>query len=110
MSHTFFPTDLMRHHGYDTGIIVIDNNSTDKTGEVAREHGATVIHEPKKGKGNAIRTAFHSINDDTDYVVMLDGDDTYRPEEVLRLIEPLRSGFATVIVGSRLGGKFAPAQ
>ncbi|HWC57927.1 MAG TPA: glycosyltransferase family 2 protein [Candidatus Paceibacterota bacterium] len=100
-----FPTKKIRHHGYDIEIVVIDNNSSDRTAEVARLHGAIVIHEPKKGKGNAIRTGFEYVSKDTDYVVMLDGDNTYRPEEVLRLVEPLDAEFCDVVLGSRLAGR-----
>jgi glycosyltransferase involved in cell wall biosynthesis len=57
------------------------------------------------GKGNAIRTAFRKISKDTDYVVMLDGDDTYKSHEIPRMIEPLDSNFADVIIGSRLEGR-----
>lgn len=64
-----------------------------------------VLFEPKKGKGNAIRAGFSFISRDTHYVVMLDGDDTYKPKEIPRLIEPLDSGFCDVVVGSRLMGK-----
>ncbi|HKX24642.1 MAG TPA: glycosyltransferase family 2 protein [Candidatus Saccharimonadales bacterium] len=90
--------------GYDVEILVVDNNSTDNTTEIARAAGARVVHEAKQGKGNAIRTGFYSLSDDTEYVVMLDGDDTYRAEEILRLVEPIRSGFAQVILGSRIMG------
>jgi glycosyltransferase involved in cell wall biosynthesis len=100
-----FPTVEIEQYGYDLEIIVIDNNSSDDTANVARSLGVTVLHEAKKGKGNAMRTGFFSISSDTDYVVMLDGDATYRPEEIIRMVEPLRSGFANVIIGSRLGGK-----
>ena len=89
----------------DYEIIVVDNNSTDNTAKIARKHGATVLFEPKKGKGNAIRLGFRSIPKETDYIVMLDGDTTYKPEEILRLVEPLDSDFCTVVIGSRLGGK-----
>lgn len=98
------PAAELKAHGYDLEILVIDNNSTDNTAEVARAAGARVVHEGKQGKGNAIRTGFYSISDDTDFVVMLDGDDTYRAEEILRLVEPIRSGFAQVILGSRIMG------
>jgi dolichol-phosphate mannosyltransferase len=101
-----FPIDKIKSHGFNLEIIVIDNNSTDRTAEIARSLGAAVIHEPKKGKGNAMRTGFDAaIKSGADYIVMLDGDNTYRPEEILRLIEPLDSDFATVVIGSRLGGK-----
>lgn len=100
-----FPLTRINKHGFTLEIVVIDNNSTDGTADVARENGATVLSEPKQGKGNAIRLGFNSISDDTDYIVMLDGDDTYRPEEILRLVEPLHSNFCSVVIGSRLGGK-----
>jgi glycosyltransferase involved in cell wall biosynthesis len=104
---TGFPLAQLRKHGYDAEILVIDNNSTDKTAEVARAAGARVIHERKQGKGNAIRAGFYKITKSTDYVVMLDGDDTYRPGEIIRLLEPINSGFCNVVIGSRLGGRIS---
>lgn len=100
-----FNRKQLKSLGYELDIIVIDNNSSDRTQEVARKAGARVIFEPEQGKGNAIRTGFYSITEDTDYVAMLDGDDTYKPKELARLLEPLSSGFSDVIIGSRLGGK-----
>lgn len=100
-----FPKEKIRLQGYDLEIVVIDNNSTDRTADLARAQGATVIFEPNRGKGNAMRRGFYAVAEDTDYVVMLDGDNTYRPEEILRLIEPLDSNFSDVVIGSRLGGK-----
>lgn len=102
-----FPVKQLKAQGFRLEVLVIDNNSTDRTAEVAEAAGARVIHEPKKGKGNAIRTGFYAITPATDYVVMLDGDDTYRPEEVARLIEPIHSGFCNVVIGSRLGGRIS---
>lgn len=90
---------------FEFDIVVIDNASTDNTANVARHAGARVINEPKKGKGNAVRTGFANIAKNANYVVMIDGDDTYRPEEVLRLLEPLHHDFCDVVVGSRLQGK-----
>ena len=100
----FDRTELFRR-GFELDIIVVDNNSSDSTAIVAHHAGARVISEHVKGKGNALRTGFANISQDTDYVVMLDGDATYDPKEVLRLLEPLRNNFADVIIGSRLGGK-----
>ncbi len=100
-----FPLAQLKRHDYQLEIIVVDNNSTDRTAQVAQAAGATVIYEPKKGKGNAIRTGFYAVSPTTDYVVMLDGDDTYRPQEITRLVEPLDSGFCNVVIGSRLGGR-----
>ena len=99
-----FPLDQLTRDGIQLQTYVVDNNSSDDTASIAKAAGATVIHESKKGKGNALRTGFLSVPEDVDYVVMLDGDDTYSPEEVMRLIEPLRSDFCDVVIGSRLYG------
>ena len=98
-------TEKLRQAGFTIEVLVVDNHSTDRTAQVAKEKGARIVTEPKTGKGNAIRTGFKNISNDTDYVVMLDGDDTYKPYEMLRLVEPIDSGFADAIIGSRLDGK-----
>jgi glycosyltransferase involved in cell wall biosynthesis len=102
-----FPRELLLAHGYELEILVIDNNSSDNTARVARRAGARVVFEAKKGKGNAIRTGMASLSSQTDYVVMLDGDDTYSPSEIIRLVEPLSSLFCNVVIGSRLGGRIS---
>jgi glycosyltransferase involved in cell wall biosynthesis len=99
------PRQLLKRIGINTEIIVINNNSTDKTVKVALSRNVRVIHESQKGKGNAMMTGFDAVDDDTTYVVMLDGDNTYKSKEILRLIEPLMNGFCDVVIGSRLGGK-----
>jgi glycosyltransferase involved in cell wall biosynthesis len=99
-----FPRERLAQYGFELEILVVDNNSSDGTGDIARQAGARVIVEEAKGKGNAIRRGFANISQDTDFVVMLDGDDTYKPEEILRLVEPLHSGFADIIIGSRMHG------
>ncbi len=104
-----FPCDQLKRDGLQLQVYVVDNNSTDDTAVIAEAAGATVIREPNKGKGNALRAGFQSLPQDVDYVVMLDGDDTYSPEEVARLIEPLRSNFCDVVVGSRLHGRIKVA-
>ncbi len=100
-----FPREQLRAHGYLLEVLVIDNNSKDKTTSVARRAGAKVIFEGKQGKGNAIRTGMAEVSADTDYVVMLDGDDTYSAAEIGRLVEPLNSNFCNVVIGSRLSGR-----
>lgn len=91
--------------GYKTEIIIINNNSTDDTIKIINKKGYRVVSEKKQGKGNAIRTGFRNVSSDTDYVIMLDGDNTYKAKEIPRFIEPLENDFCDVIVGSRLGGK-----
>lgn len=99
------PHHTLEKHGFEAKVIVIDNNSSDRTTEVAESKGAHVIFEAAKGKGNALRKGFNCIDSDTTYIVMLDGDNTYEPREMLRLIEPIESDFCDVVIGSRLGGK-----
>jgi glycosyltransferase involved in cell wall biosynthesis len=99
------PKELLLQRGFITDILVIDNNSSDNTSKIAKETGADVLFVTSKGKGNAVKEGFLSIKKDVDYIVMLDGDDTYKSFEIPRLIEPLDSGFCDVIVGSRMGGK-----
>jgi len=100
-----FPVRRLQRMGFHLQVIVIDNASTDATAKVAHTHGATVLTEKKPGKGNAMKRGFASVPMDADYVIMIDGDDSYRASELLRLIEPLDSGFCDVVIGSRLAGK-----
>ena len=81
-------------------IYVYDNNSKDKTAQIARENGAIVKHEYKQGKGNVVRSMFSDI--DADLYIMVDGDDTYPAESVHTLIEPVRRGEADMCIGDRL--------
>jgi dolichol-phosphate hexosyltransferase len=99
------PHHLLDRHGFESKVIVIDNNSSDRTSEIAASKGAYVVFEGAQGKGNAMRRAFACVDSDTSYVVMLDGDNTYDAGEMLRLIEPLTNDFCDVVIGSRLGGK-----
>ncbi len=99
------PYYFLRSIGYSIEVIVIDNNSTDNTSKIAIERGVRVIREEKKGKGNAIKTGFLAISPDTRYVVMLDGDNTYKAKEMSRLLEPLITNFCDAVIGTRLGGK-----
>ncbi|MGH2363307.1 MAG: glycosyltransferase family 2 protein [Chloroflexota bacterium] len=101
------PHARLAQAGYQTETIVIDNNSTDATSEVACARGARVVFESRRGKGRAVLTGFRALSPDTTHVVMLDGDNTYKPREIPRLLEPLSSDFCDVIVGSRLAGKVA---
>lgn len=101
------PRAALSRAGYSIQVVVIDNNSEDETAAVAEAHGARVLVEERRGKGNAVRRGFFAIGRDTDYVVMIDGDDTYKVSEILRLLEPLDSGFCDIVLGSRLAGKMA---
>ena len=84
----------------DADIYVYDNNSKDKTAEIAKNAGAIVKHEYRQGKGNVVRSMFRDI--DADIYVMVDGDDTYPAEFVHELIKPIRDGKADMTIGDRL--------
>lgn len=81
-------------------IYVYDNNSNDRTAEIAREHGAIVRKEIRQGKGNVVRQMLRDI--DADYYVMVDGDDTYPAEMAVDLLAPLVERDADMVVGDRL--------
>lgn len=81
-------------------IYVYDNNSSDGTGDIAREHGATVRLETRQGKGNVVRQMMRDI--DADYYIMVDGDDTYPAEVAPELLKPLIENNADMVVGDRL--------
>jgi glycosyltransferase involved in cell wall biosynthesis len=81
-------------------IYVYDNNSSDDTAAIAREHGAIVRRETRQGKGNVVRQMIRDI--DADYYLMVDGDDTYPAEFALPLLEPLVLDSADMTVGDRL--------
>ena len=81
-------------------VYVYDNNSTDGTSRIAREHGATVRLEPRQGKGNVCRQMFRDI--DAACYLMVDGDDTYPAESARALCDPIIAGEADMTVGDRL--------
>lgn len=81
-------------------IYVYDNNSKDRTYEIAKAHGAIVRREPRQGKGNVVRTMFREI--DADVYIMVDGDDTYPAEFAKELMQPIIDGEADMVIGDRL--------
>ncbi len=81
-------------------IVVVDNASTDATALRASEAGATVLHESRPGKGFAVVRGFRATRD-ADFVVLVDGDDTYPADAVHDLLDGLRSG-ADMTIGTRL--------
>ena len=84
----------------DADIYVYDNNSKDKTADIAVKNGAILRHEYKQGKGNVVRSMFYDI--DADLYIMVDGDDTYPAEFVHELIKPVEEGKADMCIGDRL--------
>lgn len=87
-------------------IVVVDNRSSDDTGDLARqtlaECGARgrVLMEFRPGKGNAVRRAFHDVI--ADVYIMIDADMTYHPEDLPAMLAPVLAGEADLVVGDRL--------
>ena len=81
-------------------IYVYDNNSTDRTGEVAAAAGAVVRRERRPGKGNVVRRMFQDI--DADVYVMVDGDDTYDAAAAPALIDRMFEDRLDMVVGKRI--------
>jgi len=81
-------------------IYVFDNNSNDETVAYALAEGAIIHHEPRQGKGYVVQRMFSEV--DADLYILVDGDDTYPAEEVLRVIEPIALHGFDMVVASRL--------
>ena len=93
-------------------IVVVDNDSQDRTAEIALETFASIsgearlIREMRRGKGYAMRRAFHEV--DADIYVLADADMTYPADRVRDLIRPVADGEADMVVGDRLtSGQYA---
>ena len=77
-------------------IYVYNNNSSDRTAEIAQKAGAVVRHEYKQGKGNVIRRMFQEI--DAECYIMVDGDDTYPMENAREMADLVLSRNADMVV------------
>ena len=85
-------------------IYVYNNNSSDKTKEIALKEKVIVKDEYLQGKGNVVRSIFRDI--DADVYVLVDGDDTYPAEEAKKLINPVLEGKADMVIGDRLSSTY----
>lgn len=91
-------------------VVVCDNNSSDRTAEVARDAGAEVVHEPRAGYGSACLAALNHLRSTgpPSIVVFLDADYSDHPDELPRLVEPILSDQADLVIGSRTLGEREP--
>ena len=88
----------------DAVVYVYDNNSTDRTVELAREAGAVIRYEHMQGKGNVIRRMFREI--EAECYIMVDGDDTYPMEYAREMADKVLLNNADMVVGDRLSSTY----
>lgn len=90
------PVDCLRDSGWETEIVIVDNASTDGTGEIASKLGARVVYQPDRGYGNAYQAGFDSVG--SDVIATGDADQTYPFDalpELLRLLDERGIEFLT---------------
>ncbi|MGH9928019.1 MAG: glycosyltransferase family 2 protein, partial [Pyrinomonadaceae bacterium] len=86
-------------------IVVVDNGSDDRTAERAREAGARVVAEPRRGYGRACAAGVSALGPDCEIVVFLDGDGSDCPELMDRLVKPIVDERYDFVIGSRTRGE-----
>ena len=95
-------------------IIVCDDGSSDSTAKIAKEMGVLVVqHETNLGYGAAIRSIFLKAREEkSEFLITLDSDGQHRIEDIQIILEPLKTGKADIVIGSRFlnnGGKNVPS-
>lgn len=85
-------------------VYVYDNNSTDRTVELATKAGAVVRHEYMQGKGNVVKRMFREIN--AECYIMVDGDDTYPAEHAREIADLVLNKHADMVIGDRLSSTY----
>jgi glycosyltransferase involved in cell wall biosynthesis len=91
-------------------VIVVDGQSSDRTAERAAAAGAKVIVEPARGYGRAMLSGLAHLAPTSMIVLFIDGDGSDRPDMVPALVEPIASGRADFVLGSRLRGEHEPGS
>jgi glycosyltransferase involved in cell wall biosynthesis len=96
-------------------VVVVDNGSTDQTGQEAKRNGATVLSQPNKGYGNACLKGIDYLRskpvaEQPDVVVFLDGDYSDYPQELSNLVAPIARDEADFVLGSRTMGDRKPGS
>ena len=98
--------DEIRAYDPSFDVVVIDDGSADDTAAIAAAHGAAVVRLPfNLGIGGAVQTGFkYALENGYRIAVRLDGDGQHDPSELGKLLEPIRSGEADIVTGSRFVG------
>lgn len=89
-------------------VLVVDNGSDDGTADEARGAGARVVREPRRGYGSACLAGMAALASNCDVVVFVDADGSDAPDDIVRLLQPLRADGADLVIGSRVLGKCEP--
>ena len=84
---------------YADEVLVVDGHSHDRTRDIAIEHGARVIQDNGRGKGEALRLALAQAT--TEIVVFIDADGSHDPKDIPALVAPIKAGEADMVIGSR---------
>jgi glycosyltransferase involved in cell wall biosynthesis len=92
-------------------IVVVDNGSTDATGQAAKDAGAIVVSQPVRGYGRACRAGVSAaLKAGADIVVFIDGDGSDCPEFMNELVQPIQENRFDFVIGSRTRGKREPGS
>ena len=91
-------------------IVVVDNGSSDRTTERAREAGARVVSEPRPGYGRACAAGVRAASPECKIIVFLDGDGSDCPEFMSQLVDPIAAGKSDFVIGSRTRGQREPGS
>ena len=84
---------------YADEVLVVDGHSRDRTAEIAAAHGARVIQDHGQGKGEALRLALARA--EGEIVVFIDADGSHDPQDIPKLVAPIRAGVSDLVIGSR---------
>jgi glycosyltransferase involved in cell wall biosynthesis len=96
----------IRHHVPAAHVVVIDNNSSDNTRDIALKQGATVIQEHRRGKGFAVQLGFDfALSSNSNVIIMMDADSTYGAEQIPSAIQMVSKDGVDMVVGKRIPSK-----